>query len=136
MKLIFPKNWNHENYLGFGPSAHSFWWDDGKQSAKRWNNNRDFRAYIQSDWQSENDLETLNLHQLAEERIMLGLRMKKGITLSELEKVYQYNLSDKQLEYLSRIKKQGTINLEEDQLTLTEKGLLIADLIVLDLITV
>ncbi|MCC5913473.1 MAG: radical SAM family heme chaperone HemW, partial [Balneolaceae bacterium] len=39
--------WSHKNYLGFGPSAHSFVWDvDG---ARRWNNVRNLKRYLNED---------------------------------------------------------------------------------------
>ena len=35
--------WNHSNYLGFGPSAHSFWWQG--LPAARWSNIRNLPRY-------------------------------------------------------------------------------------------
>jgi len=127
--------WEHKNYLGFGPAAHSFWWDEDQQSAKRWNNKRDLSSYLKGDWKLENDVERLNLSQLAEERIMLALRTKGGISNKELLSRYEFKFSEKQLAYLEEKKKQHIVEINNKTVSLTKEGLKIADLILLDLIT-
>ncbi|MDZ7749601.1 MAG: hypothetical protein U5K43_13030 [Halofilum sp. (in: g-proteobacteria)] len=64
--------WKHENYLGLGPGAHSFWWDE---KAERWENEEDLRKYLRDEDQPER--EELTLKQLAEERLMMGLSTKR-----------------------------------------------------------
>ena len=127
--------WNHENYVGLGPAAHSFWWNEDTKSAQRWNNKRDLNSYLKGDWRSGSESEHLNLLTLVEERLMLGLRTRKGISEEELQKKYDFKFSTKQLEFLQKKKEEELIEFEKGQLSLTKKGLLIADLIVLDLIT-
>lgn len=127
--------WNHENYVGFGPAAHSFWWNEDTKSAQRWNNKRDLISYLKGDWSSGSESEHLNLLTLVEERLMLGLRTRKGISEEDLQEKYDFKFSTKQLEFLQKKKEEELIEFEKGQLSLTNKGLLIADLIVLDLIT-
>ncbi|MGB0347028.1 MAG: coproporphyrinogen III oxidase family protein, partial [Balneolaceae bacterium] len=127
--------WNHENYVGFGPAAHSFWWNEDTKSAQRWNNKRDLISYLKGDWSSGSESEHLNLLTLVEERLMLGLRTRKGISEEDLQEKYDFKFSTKQLEFLQKKKEEELIEFEKGQLSLTKKGLLIADLIVLDLIT-
>lgn len=123
------KYWEHENYLGFGPAAHSFWWDE---NAIRWENEPHLRRYLRD--KIEKPKEQLTLKQLAEERLMMGLRTTQGVALEELAERYNYTLSDQQQEYLY-------IRQKEDKLTfnsrifLTDKGIKIADAIILDLVT-
>ena len=81
------------------------------------------------------DVERLSLPALAEERLMLGLRTKKGVNISELEKRYQFSLSQKQLNYLKEKQKLGLVDFHNDGIALTTDGLKIADSIILDLIT-
>lgn len=127
--------WNHENYVGLGPAAHSFWWNEDTKSAQRWNNKRDLTSYLKGDWSSGSKSEHLNLLTLVEERLMLGLRTRKGISEEELQEKYDFKFSTKHLEFLQKKKEEELIEFEKGQLSLTKKGLLIADLIVLDLIT-
>lgn len=37
--------WRHENYLGLGPAAHSFYWSRGGREAVRWYNPADIHTY-------------------------------------------------------------------------------------------
>ena len=37
--------WSHENYLGLGPAAHSFFWKAGSDYASRWQHPPDIHAY-------------------------------------------------------------------------------------------
>lgn len=124
--------WKHENYLGMGPGAHSFWWDE---DASRWSNKADLNRYV-AEVREEvmQDAETLSPNQLAEERIMMGLRTRKGVSFEELEKRYQYSLNERQLSYLEDRQSEDKVELE-DSIKLTDKGITIADAIILDLIT-
>lgn len=121
--------WEHENYLGFGPGAHSFWW--GEQ-AMRWSKERDLRSYLRLEAGTEK--EKLTLKQLAEERLMMGLRTRKGVGVDELKQKYNYALSEKQREYLRHGEEEGNLTID-DRIVLTDKGIKIADAIVLDLVT-
>jgi oxygen-independent coproporphyrinogen-3 oxidase len=127
--------WRHENYLGFGPGAHSFWWE-GKGAAARWENRADLKHYMANtqDTPADEEVEKLELPQLAEERIMMGLRTRVGISLDELGGRYDYILSDSQLSYLKRKQAEGKLTFD-DSIVLTDRGIVIADAIILDLIT-
>lgn len=128
--------WEHENYLGLGPGAHSFWWNTDRKSAKRWSNEADLKKYLEEDFNiGPVDGEEMNLKELGEERIMLGLRTIKGVQLEELKEHYDYSLSEAQSQYLERMQKEGKAVLGKN-IRLTSKGLRIADAITLDLLTV
>jgi oxygen-independent coproporphyrinogen-3 oxidase len=121
--------WEHENYLGFGPAARSFWWDE---EAIRWGNEHNLRSYLRRQDQDENEI--LTDQQLAEERLMMGLRTRKGIGIDELSEKYQYNFNNQQQEYLRERKKEGKLEFD-NRIALTDDGIKIADSIILDLIT-
>lgn len=124
--------WRHENYLGLGPAAHSFWWDE--DGATRWSNPSDLKAYLERDsWKQEK--EALNKLQLAEERLMLGLRTREGIATEELENTYNYKLNERQQEYINQKEREGKVKLGSGHLRLTAKGRKIADSILLDIVT-
>lgn len=127
--------WSHQNYIGFGPSAHSFWWDEIFTGAQRWSNEPRLDDYLKGSWQNVTDIEVLDLTELAEERLMLGLRTRDGLSVNELEKNYKYVFTSNQQTYLKRVVDQHKA-LYDDNLRLTSDGLRIADTILLDLLTV
>ncbi len=126
--------WAHKNYLGLGPGAHSFWWNEERTGAYRWENKPDITAYTKSIAIQVPEKELLDLPALAEERIMLALRTMKGIDLNVLKNEYNFRLNTKQKEYLFEKQQQGKVQVG-DALSLTSKGLKIADAIVLDILT-
>lgn len=126
--------WRHVNYLGLGPSAHSLFWT-GK-GARRWNNKKDIKLYLDKDWTRLKEEETdLNLQDLAEERLMLGLRTIWGISFQSMKSTYGYEVSKKQEEWLTRQHKEGFVLLDKESARLTSKGLKIADYLILELIS-
>ncbi len=126
--------WSHKNYLGLGPGAHSFWWNEEKTGAFRWENKPNLEGYLLGKNVTEIDREFLDLPSLAEERIMLGLRTLKGIDLKAFEKKYNFTINDAQKGYILKMQSEGKL-VEGKSLNLTTKGLKIADAIVLDLIS-
>src|SRR5690554_5471453 len=72
--------WQHSNYVGFGPGAHSMLWlpPGSSASARRWNNDRNLRRYVeagQSGRPIPHSEELLHMTDLSEEYLMLRLRM-------------------------------------------------------------
>lgn len=132
--------WKHHNYIGMGPGAHSFWWEQDAL-AERWNNKADLRNYIKFKQTANRDniteeKDNLSRLELSEERIMMGLRTREGITLKEMEERYGYLFGERQKEYLRKRASEGKVNLTKDgSIVLTDIGIVIADAIILDLIT-
>ena len=127
--------WNHHNYAGFGPSAHSFWWQS-ETEAKRWKNRPDIKSYLNPKFEETVDeIEYLDLQQLAEERIMLGLRTVNGIQFSELERKYHYSFSDRQIEWLAQQNQKKVLQFQDDSVVFTGTGLRIADYLVVELLS-
>lgn len=125
--------WQYNEYLGIGPSAHSY--DGG--SARSWNvaNNQ---HYINS--LSENKLpqesEILSEHEQFNEMLMIGLRTKRGVDLKSLEQRFSG-------EILSHLHKEiktkfgdGTLTINENHLLIPEKHWFLADGIASDLFIV
>ncbi|HKL18939.1 MAG TPA: hypothetical protein VJ905_08210, partial [Halalkalibaculum sp.] len=103
--------------------------------ATRWNNKADLRKYLSDDREGlEEEKDTLSLEQLAEERIMMGLRTREGIRKNEMKDRYNYEFNDRQLNYLEKRESEAKVQVD-DSITLTDKGIAIADAIILDLIT-
>lgn len=126
--------WSHKNYLGFGPSAHSFVWDDG--GARRWNNARNLKRYLNEEiTEIREEVEQLSDKVLAEERLMLGLRTKWGVSLANLRDRYNTRLNDRQLAWIESQQHSGNVIREEDVIRLSNEGLKIADLLIVDLLS-
>jgi oxygen-independent coproporphyrinogen-3 oxidase len=112
------KYWRLDPVFGFGVSAHSF---DGFQ---RYSNARDTNEYvsrIDSYGVAESSRETIDR---ASESAFLGLRLNEGIDLDEYKKQYGFDLIEKYRNELERIEDAGLVELTEDRLRLTRKGML------------
>ncbi|TVQ04493.1 MAG: radical SAM family heme chaperone HemW [Balneolaceae bacterium] len=126
--------WNHHNYLGLGPAAHSFRWKG--DFAERWVNSPDIKTYLEKkpgDYRT--DPELLQLEQLAEERLMLGLRTRMGVDISTLAHRYNYKLSESQKYWIKNQEAGGTMIIQNGVLKLTPQGLKICDMLVVDLLS-
>lgn len=136
--------WTHTNYLGLGPSAHSFWWDDDDCGGTRWSTEPKLASYMKS---VNGDIsgsyrhfepEFLSKEQLAEERLLIGLRTIAGVSIAELRNRYGYELNEVQHGWLKELIDQGYVmemNDSEPVIRLTDKGLVIADYIALNIIS-
>jgi len=117
------KYWEYENYLGFGPSAHSFW------NGKRWNNCRNIIKYNINLQRNELPIEneyTLSIEEMKTEFIMLGLR-SKGVNLNTYKKIFG---KDFQSEFTNQIKElidNGDGFFNKEYFSLNERGYLLAD---------
>lgn len=127
--------WNHVNYLGLGPGAHSLWWEPDSLSAYRWSNEPNLAGYLKGEWNQRFGEELLDLKTLAEERLMLGLRTTKGVSTIDLKEKYHFQFSERSMDYLRDKVQEGKVILGSDQIRLTTEGLKISDAILLDLIT-
>ncbi len=117
--------WQHLDYLGFGPSAHSFL----RVPARRWSNVRSLRRYVsmlEKDALPVDLEEVLASTDLANERVMLGLRTAEGIDLDDLTSDYGYDLAREKKDELAAMEKLGLITLH-DRLRLTDRGKLVCD---------
>jgi len=118
------KYWEHQPYLGLGPSAHSF------VSNRRWWNIRPLRSYIQT--LSENkvpvsDQEELDDSTLEFEYIYLHLRLREGINTSDYQKKFRHNFLRKYKNVIQSLKEDGLLQQIGKQVTLTSRGWLLAD---------
>lgn len=138
--------WKHRNYLGFGPSAHSFWaapaidhFGTGVRlsevGASRWWNVSNLNGYINTINSAQRPVagqEVLTELQLFEESILLGLR-SDGVDCTRLLELFGVDLqpSDQIHDFIDA----GFVLFEEDRLRLTRQGYHICDEIVRKLVT-
>ncbi len=117
------KYWELDNYLGIGPGAHSYF--DGK------------RFYFESDTESFITGKKAVFDSVggdAEEYIMLKLRLKKGLCLTELNKLYGKEASRKIKEKAPFLKEQGLVVFDGERLSLTRQGYLLSNSVICEFI--
>jgi len=129
--------WDHVNYLGFGPSAHSFWWDTALREhtlsaggAERWSNLRSltrYNALLGNHTLPVEERQRLTLDQLANEHLMLRLRTEDGVDLDRLLHVYGADLVMEKVDDLAALEEAGMVTLRGGRLRLTDDGKMLAD---------
>ena len=98
------KYWELDDYLGLGKSAHSFW------KGKRFFTDENFNIIPDGDGGSR------------EERIMLGLRLSKGINKKLIKKNYQSYVD------------MGYLREKGENIALTPRGMLVSNTVINELI--
>lgn len=127
--------WNGLPYLGLGPAAHSY---NGFSIRKA--NPSDIKRYIKtfSDLAEEKKIfyieEVLSKEEIWEEKIMTRMRTTQGLSLLEVEKEFGKDklnfLLQKAQKYIAR----NLLKEKERYLSFTDKGFLISDSILVELI--
>jgi oxygen-independent coproporphyrinogen-3 oxidase len=118
--------WKQVNYLGLGPSAHSF-----NGYSRQWNRN-DLRGYIKAMETGKPDfeIEELDARTRFNEYIMTSLRTMWGIDLEYIENAFEKEGHDYVMNTSAKFRKYGLMNLEKNTLALTNQGKMISDNII------
>lgn len=117
------KYWNYENYLGLGPSSHSFF------SNKRWNNFRNLSKY---NFSLENNIlpieneYILKTEEMNSEFIMLALRCP-GVNFDKYKKLFGEDFVTKYSNEIKLLSDEGFGIIQDDRFKLTEKGFSMLD---------
>lgn len=125
--------WNYKEYLGLGPSAHSF--NGDKQ--RSWNiaNNRLYLQKITNN-QPANESEILSEEDVFNEMLMIGLRTSAGVNLSLMKS----KISEESWDYLNALLptkiSEGLLVIDCQYLKIPEKHWFMADGIAADLFMV
>lgn len=123
--------WNHSNYLGFGPSAHSFW-KDTPATGRRWWNVRSIQSYCDAIGRNEFPVvgsEAIDMQKFLEEEIFLGLR-SSGIDEKKVKLLFGSSIFDSKALLLKELEREGLVRRQNNTLFLTGKGYSICDEIV------
>jgi oxygen-independent coproporphyrinogen-3 oxidase len=116
--------WHNEEYLGFGAGAVSY------LEGKRWKRERQPRAYIEKVTTGQDlavEAETLSKEEVLGETMMLGLRLRGGLALQRVRDRFGVEPLEHFAEPIRTLKRRGWLVLENDTLSLTEEGLLLAN---------
>lgn len=117
------KYWNCEEYLGLGPSAHSF------IGGKRFFFPRDVLSFINGE-SAKYDCTGGD----KEEYIMLRLRLSDGIRFDEYKNRFGEDFSREIIKKARAFEKQKLLKITENRLALTTKGFLVSNYIISELI--
>lgn len=115
--------WECGEYIGLGCGAHSYF------NGARYSNTSSLERYISAhDIQCE--FQTLTKEDMIEERIMLGLRMNRGIDIRRFEKDFEIDFAKR---FSEKIKKCAEyISFDGEFLRLNEKGMDFCDTVALE----
>jgi oxygen-independent coproporphyrinogen-3 oxidase len=121
--------WTQQKYLGIGPSAHSY---NGEIRQFNISNNALYTRAIE-EGKIPFEHETLSRADRINEYLLTTLRTRWGANLTEMRKIFDYNLFDEQQIYIQGLLDNKLAVLEGDVLTLTRTGKMLADKITSDL---
>lgn len=118
------KYWNHVPYLGFGPSAHSFW--DGKRRS----NVRSVVLYHQQLQAGQLPIaheEVIDAGKEEFEKIFLSLRTNQGLNLLQFEKRFQKSFAITYRDQIDDLIRNDLALMDDTYFRLTNKGFYICD---------
>lgn len=118
--------WKRTDYKGFGLGAHSF------VNGVRFSNTYDINEYLKGNFL--NHSEAVSLKDAVSEFIFLGLRMTKGISISDFYKEFNVNLYDIYENQIDKLLKLDLIDIKNDKLFLTKKGIDLSNIVFLEFI--
>ena len=120
------KYWRCEEYIGVGVSAHSYL--DGY----RFGRTQSLTEYLRGNREYLNK-EYIDRDGEALEKIMLGLRLREGISLKEYEDLFGFDLTEKYREKLITFEKMGYARILSGRLSLTAEGFYVSNYIINEL---
>jgi oxygen-independent coproporphyrinogen-3 oxidase len=122
--------WSHEDYLGFGPSAHSFWNGERGVFATRWSNISQISTYLERCLQPGGSpvgfREEVGTDQLVNERIFLGLR-SDGVDMARFAEDFGREFPPDRILLARDLAAEGKVILEGERIRLTPAGFLLCD---------
>lgn len=112
--------WERIPYLGIGLGSSSL------LNNKRFHNVRNISEYIKYSYDHNKireETEELTKNQQMEEFMFLGLRMSQGINRQEFMKQFHIDINQIYGQVLSKLSSEKLLMIEEEQISLTEKGI-------------
>lgn len=114
------KYWNAEEYLGIGPSAHSF------VNGKRFFYPRSLQDFLSG----ENEFIYDGDGGSVEEYLMLKLRLREGVNNSAFKERFGFDIPSVYLEQAKTYQKYGLTEVDEKSFRLTKKGFLMSNTLI------
>lgn len=115
--------WSGAPYLGVGPGAHSY---TGTSRQFNVRNNAQYIELVNRGTQHYK-LETLTDVQRMNESILTRLRTVKGLSLTTFQMAFGIDLLNEKKQVIKDLRKQDLLNIDDDFISLTLSGFLVAD---------
>ena len=124
--------WTGKKYLGCGPSAHSY-----NGTSRQWNI-ASLNDYIKgiTEGSSVSEIEELDLYTRYNDFVITSIRTCWGMPLGQLKKKFGERLYHYCLQMAQPHLQQGTLEITQETLKLTEQGIFISDGIMSDMLWV
>ncbi|UOQ97837.1 radical SAM family heme chaperone HemW [Hymenobacter sp. 5317J-9] len=122
--------WRGVPYLGLGPSAHSY---DGRNRQFTLANNPQYVAAVLERGEVPVTLDELTATDRANEYLLTTLRTARGCDLAHLRTQLGFDVQAAHAAYLAELQANGWARIQNEVLTLTDAGKLLADHITLEL---
>jgi len=120
--------WRGDNYLGLGAGAHSHIRPcDYSVWGKRWGNIKSPSLYMKKVFRGSNPVafqEVIERETAIKEKVLMGLRLREGVSLSMLAEKFGVNLIT---DNVLRLVDEGFLDISHDSLRVSKKGLLLSD---------
>lgn len=116
------KYWHDEEYIGFGPSAHSF------VKGRRYYCERSFECFYTD--QKRDDGIGGNI----EEWIMLGLRLTEGINNKRFREHFGMDIPRKYFDRARKLESYGLVRTDEQSIRLTIQGFLVSNAVIAEVL--
>ena len=115
------KYWKREDYIGFGPAAHSFF--TGERAA----HSRDVDAYLRGEDIIESR-EKISLDEAMDEYVMLGMRLAEGIRIKDFESQFGVDFYEKYGRVFKKFAPEY-LHIDTESCRFTDKGMLVSNYI-------
>lgn len=112
--------WEQVPYLGVGLGASSYY------NKARFSNKRNLKKYLNIPFlpfEEREEYATVSLREQMEDRMIFGLRKRKGISISQFKKEYGISVREIYGEVIDRYSSIGFLQVEDDFLKLTDAGI-------------
>ncbi len=119
--------WRYGDYIGIGPGAHGRLTLNGSKMATECYSNPNRWLTGVASGTSEKPRETLSPQEQATEFLLMGLRVKEGISIDRFEKIGGVPLSRDTLDHLTDI---GMIEVSGDRLTVKNQGVMVLNAVI------
>lgn len=121
--------WRGVPYLGLGPSAHSF---DGRNRGFNPSSNPGYLKSLESG-KIPFEIELSTTEDQVNDRILTSLRTIWGLSLSDIFEEFGIDLAQRKVKEIGKLENQGWLKWEGKILSLTKRGMLLADSIAAEL---
>jgi oxygen-independent coproporphyrinogen-3 oxidase len=125
------KYWSNKPYLGLGPSAVSY---DGEKRAKNSADYEKYRIAVSGGKSPAESVELIGMDKVIEERIMMGLRLAEGLSITDLSRECHYDILKYKTGDIDLLKENGYIEIADNRIRITRAGLFLADEIMIKLL--